>query len=741
MNIQRLPAFSLLKANREELDINLNIHEGELPKDLKGFIFFNSVVGSVNSGGLPYPELQPDGSKNPEFGTPLFNSDGMVFRVHFTGNGEVRLKSRLLKTPDYYADEAMLQGSKYYTEKQYKLFPFKNGGIARVSLVFGSRNQVNTAFTPFRLPNEDNVRLLVTFDAGKPYEIDPATLDLLHPIGYNKTWRPAEPSFMKYIFPVIMSSAHPCFDAHTRELFTVNFCPDYTNTISGKHITNSIRGIKRAKADRITNTNSVFKPLKNFLGRSLYSLQAFISRRWGNDPHDYKPNIFLLHWDGEGEIKRFRLVDENGLPIVISQAMHQISISEDYVVLMDTSFKMSLNILVNNPFPKSKALSRFFRKMTTRAMQARTRTFLVKRSDLKQSNTDVKVVAVRKGIPFECVHYNTKYSNPNDEVSFISTHNNALCLAEWTQNFDRKFTNPKEPVDKDQIGMYNGAMDVSGIGKFIIDAQEGIIKHQNIIRETGNEAAIEQGDHKNIGANTWSSGLHTFAGLESPFEPTQALRYVYWQTLGLDDKMQTDFMAYLYANYPHRKVSMEKLRDWVTKGIPGGIICVDTHEMKIVDYYQLPENCHNRSIQYVPKSGSQNNASTREGYLVITLLNPASEKGKFTRELWIFDSEDLTQGPLCKMGAPEWVFAYTLHSTWLPTVESPAQPAFDYDIREDHDWRIRRVRSKSRRAVLTEFMEKNVYQRYEDALAQWLDKRKEVAKGETVQEVELSEHL
>jgi hypothetical protein len=56
---------SSMKASRDELDdLKLKI-EGNLPEDIQGHVFIIAPVGSVNSGGLPYPD-----------GDSLLNGDG-----------------------------------------------------------------------------------------------------------------------------------------------------------------------------------------------------------------------------------------------------------------------------------------------------------------------------------------------------------------------------------------------------------------------------------------------------------------------------------------------------------------------------------------------------------------------------------------------------------------------------------------------------------------------------------------
>ena len=86
---------SILKANRDELDIKLNITnvgEQELPQDLQGHVFIVAPVGTEESN-LPHKE-----------GNSFMCGDGMVYRLDFNQLGEVALQTRILKTPDFYAD-------------------------------------------------------------------------------------------------------------------------------------------------------------------------------------------------------------------------------------------------------------------------------------------------------------------------------------------------------------------------------------------------------------------------------------------------------------------------------------------------------------------------------------------------------------------------------------------------------------------------------------------------------------
>ncbi|MDJ0774815.1 MAG: carotenoid oxygenase family protein, partial [Mastigocoleus sp. MO_167.B18] len=91
---------SIMTASRCELtDIQMQI-SGNLPQDLQGHVFMVAPVGTVNSGGLPYPN-----------GDSLLCGDGMIYRLDFDSPNEVTLKTRLVKPPDYYADKATRSGS------------------------------------------------------------------------------------------------------------------------------------------------------------------------------------------------------------------------------------------------------------------------------------------------------------------------------------------------------------------------------------------------------------------------------------------------------------------------------------------------------------------------------------------------------------------------------------------------------------------------------------------------------
>lgn len=210
-----------------------------LPTDLQGHAFIIGATGSINSH-------RPDVTSNtvlPSYDgtTPLYNGDGMVYRIDFDQVSEgAKLSARKIKAPCYYADIATNHCKKYQGsqgESKSTDLRFKNLGITRVSGPLGTRNQLNTAFLPLKFSEAEHERLLVTWDVGRPYEIDPKTLETVTPVGKNSEWEEVNKvgklfSAPPSPFKTIQSSAHPVFDPYTQEMFTVNVGRSLSNVFS-----------------------------------------------------------------------------------------------------------------------------------------------------------------------------------------------------------------------------------------------------------------------------------------------------------------------------------------------------------------------------------------------------------------------------------------------------------------------------------------------------------------------------
>ncbi len=236
-------------------DLTLEVLSGELPDDMDGYVW------------LVHPIPPGDGN-------PVFAGEGRIVRIALS-SGAFEAKLRLARTPCHYADLASV-GSSY---------GFNTSEMARMSLTLGVRNLANTAFVV--LPDD---RVLVTYDGGRPFELDPAEARIETAVGWNAEWTGAMPAWMDWLmpfpFPMVMSTAHPAVDEG--ELFTVE-----------------------------------------------YNLAILGNAPWTK----------LVRWPGSGELETWTVVDEAGAPVVIEQSVHQMVATEQFIVIVDTAFVVEVEAM------------------------------------------------------------------------------------------------------------------------------------------------------------------------------------------------------------------------------------------------------------------------------------------------------------------------------------------------------------------------------------------------------------
>ena len=149
----------------QEFDYWIEDLEGDIPKDLRG-TFFRNGPGRQSIGGMRYGHW--------------FDGDGMVCRYTFTDNGSgeggVHFSNRYVRTP------------KYIEETRDQAIRFRGFGT---QIPGGWRNNI------FRMPtNPANTsliyhgeRLLALNESGRPWELDPGSLDTLGEYDYGGALR------------------------------------------------------------------------------------------------------------------------------------------------------------------------------------------------------------------------------------------------------------------------------------------------------------------------------------------------------------------------------------------------------------------------------------------------------------------------------------------------------------------------------------------------------------------------
>ena len=725
-------------ASRQEIDVELQCFEGTIPDDLSGYVYINSPVGTVNYE-TPIPRENLDGSWNIDFGQQIFNGDGMILRFDCNTTGKMRLKTGLMRTPCFYADLNSKIGTKYYDEG----LRFKSHGLSRISSKLGTRNQVNTSISGFKFGEGKSPRLTANFDAGRPFEFDPVSLEVITPIGYNRQWRAEFPRKMDETFEMFQSTAHPSFDPLTQEYFTVCFLKSAANLAFSE----KWQQILDAKWDDTKDfmigkfddfykdvleglnikEGSFFDVLGDFMDylkqqREDPSLPNYSKEQMKallfKDNFDEKDllgmqnAVKLMRWKGTNEIEEWNVIDEEGNNIVINQTMHQTSLSEDYIVLMDTSIKFSLDIIENRFGTHNAWLNQLIRWITSKTIEPNTPMYIVHRADLVAGNKNI--IAKKLIIDLEISHFSLEYSNPDDLITMYASHNSALCAAEWVRHYDTLAIN-NEPVHDNTIGlMICGEMDISRVGKWKIDGKTATIKDSKVVYQKG----FEGNDAKNLTeAHTWAVGLSTFRHIISSRNVTNTIPYMFWQFYGLDYRMLTNFIVELYSDYEHRIIPVEDLLAYNKQGVPFCLSRQNMETMEFEDWYNFKMNQNLRSLQFVPRKTTQTPKNVedeaKDGYILCTMINGNEDFSgdEYSREVWIFDAQNLKKGPICKLSHPDMQYAFTIHSAWIEACQ-PSPKDYVVDVVEDYLEVVEQFESETFRNEIKGFLVDAVFPYY-----------------------------
>ena len=253
---------SVTSGNDVEVEGPLQVIAGQVPADIYGHAF---IMESLNT-----PEM-----------VNLAAGRGAVSRVDFAPGG-ARIKRKMLRTPSVVVKEA-LDGTDHAFRERAGLF-YIHGDL-------GVNNYCNTAFT--RLADG---AMAINCDAGIPHLLDPVSLDVISPIGGIGEWNRALPPVLdamlsrNWPFPLIRSSAHPCFDEFSGEYITVDFTMGLKTGLIG-----AVEG-----------------------------------------------SLYVKTWDLQGAVKSTRVITPEGRAATISGAVHTLCVTRNFIIILDTPFGIEL---------------------------------------------------------------------------------------------------------------------------------------------------------------------------------------------------------------------------------------------------------------------------------------------------------------------------------------------------------------------------------------------------------------
>jgi carotenoid cleavage dioxygenase-like enzyme len=643
----------------------------DLPKDLSGYTFYVAPVP---------PQIDNNPTQFQRSNHMSLNGDGMVYRLGFK-DGKVSLKTRLMKTPCYYADIA----TQILPEFDRIGFRFLDGGMVRHSIGLGTRNQANTAF----LSTRD--RLIIAYDGGRPHVIDPDTLEIIEPVGQANEWISLVPSFLPKSFQIFKPYSNP---AHPQCEHSFNKNHDDFNKIDGLFTVNYSQGFS--------------------LLRSIDVFRQWIRRKRGQEG-----KVLQQSWGGFTDLVRYRfeesksdrwkslrLVLPNGEPVVIEQAVHQMALTKDYILIGDVAFEIEVSQIFG-PFlfgyiffylrNLAKRYVKFSRKigywitlvfLKLTPSYPFTNLYLVRRDDLDKSIKSNKntVVAIKVNLPREVSHFVVDYQNPDNIITLHSAHNPGWDVTEWIGEYDEPVNlegdNPLD-VDRKKLridalqGTQFSPVDLNFLARYQIDGVTGTVLQMEYVSDPGTNET---------GRNTWSPSVNTHRYLqrEQIEEKGTIIKNLYWISWGFSWEMISKRVYLAYKDRDVRTLPIEALPQ---SDKPITLLRLDTEKVEIADSFEFPIGCLGRSPQFIPSSEPcpVDQDESVHGYIACVAMAD-DEKGNAKDEFWIFHADSFKDKPFYRLSHPSVNLGLTIHSSWL-SIEQFNRTRSTYSVEHRADLR------------------------------------------------------
>lgn len=783
---------------------------GPLPKTLKGHVFVIGTAASFDSYNIPKSDIYlptQDGWQH------IYSGDGMIYRLDFHNSvhstatpenphpeqpcattqqpGWAHLATRLIKTPDYYADWALESNPKYQQPRsEYQQLMFRDAALTRLSMGLGGRNYLNTAWLPLKPKQNDSERLLVTWDAGRPYEVNPCSLGLVAPVGLNKDWKPifdmpavSRPlqkwfgfPILSQIFPMILSSAHPVYDDHENAVYMVNGTKSMgsmmqVSRLQPYFLKGVLEFINKLEEEDPNNPRTSFFDyiVLGVVNVALWLvgiLLAFLSF-WQVGGTD---RLFLYRWQGEktgiDESNQWEVVTEKGRSIPIYQSVHQMSLTKDYIVISDSSFKFVVADVLPSLFnpqnftknlrkvvefvvrPKKKVaenpeptvastdspekspdqikqdIKRDLRKdfqdlfsFLNYAQTPYTDVYVIARTDLESADSSPgtrKVKAKHFRLQPETAHFLSSYDNPIGKVVLHVGHIKGLDPAEFVNKID-------EAVCHYSATGNSGQPCPEDINK-TLQQRSGVLANSMAPNQLGTWTLdMETGQsEKVIIEDEDKFQMLAFFALNE--KTANQVTDVYWNCGGVWPNHHTLNHLDLYKKQIEPQVLDQQINRLAKEGRPANLLRVSQTpaldgqtsmppQLKVEDYYAFPPGCYASSPQFVPREDGL--PSSTHGYIVCVVVAtdyPQTDHATHPKlsELWIFDAAHLSQGPLYRLNHPELNIGPTLHTAWLSKLESPPSRA-DYDVRDDYQGMLDQVEPESLRQRIQDLFDQDVF--------------------------------
>ncbi|NUP06778.1 MAG: squalene/phytoene synthase family protein [Polyangiaceae bacterium] len=612
------------------------VTEGALPRDLTGRVLFTV---------FPYEAVFNDHTlaSNPH----MLTAPGRLLSIDLdpAGDGTVCLQTNFLQVQSWHI-------------RQLAPRAVVRTDFAELGWL-GVMNLANTTPLPtFPQTNRDGRtgrRLLMTYDAGRPSEIDPRSFTPVAPVGDTSRYTPAVNSSFS---PMIMTSGHPVYDPEPSR-----GCPQ----------------------GRLFYTHLVPSAL-DFLHPSQRAIRA---------------DLHVMSWDGTSSPSRPLRVCVDGEPVVLDQASaHQICLTRDHIVVFNATLVLNGSALAEPilamlhksardawPAAIRSVFDRLFRSasqwMHAPVPSPRCPVFVIAKREIEDALREGRdrVESHRFILPSELSHAVADYDDAGGLITVFAQHNIGADPADQVEEGDRLVDG--RIVERDFLGLFTGSTDLNQVRKHVLDVRTGGIS---------TTAFPDPEDPK-----TFRYGLNllppvapvAFAPASEPGRVGDLTRSIerldttYWISGGWipDVASERAFDNFRGANHPRLVPEAEYRARAADSSNTVQLFALD-HDLHLESSYAFPHGWFMGTPVWIPKPGAR---STREGWLVGPVWGPDDAHV----EIWVFDTATaLSEGPVCKLGPAVGELGlrpgFPLHGTWLDRegIEAWERPTYRTELED-----------------------------------------------------------
>lgn len=321
--------------------------------------------------------------------------------------------------------------------------------------------------------------------------------------------------------------------------------------------------------------------------------------------------LHVVRWDGDGPLETWPITGA-----VISQSVHTIAQTRDWLIVGDCAFKVEPQVLAGGARsePNNRAAP----------------LYLIRKDALEASPPGTEVACTIVEIAPEINHYYASFDD-TDGISVLFEHVANTDIAMTQSPGDRDVLG--RPCDPALAGMYGLPMSPDLTSVVVFDPASGAVRH----RSDQYEPELLWG--RQLNAMDWSA-----AGRAHP--TVHHTVHQGWRPEGI-----TEAMAALYADRVDRSLfppdETEPLL--VTSSMPDlGVI--HTWAWDVDDFPSSPI--------YAPRTAGSEPGG-HDGYVVAPIMNDDGFRVE------VFDAADVSTGPLATLAAPGFTMPFLLHAAWM----------------------------------------------------------------------------